>query len=174
MKQKSMMQTRGLVVKTEKDGFAQVVMDRKSACSGCDAGKADNCRSCLTRAKIKARVLNAEGAVKGDIVIVSLSRSKAMKGAAAFYLIPVVCLLAGAFIGNSIGNALIMDNSLSAMTGGFISLVTGFYIVRKISEQMNSDQGLIPEITKIVSFGSAGPPGKKEFLTPKNICPGCR
>ena len=33
MKKEDMMHTRGLVIKKEKNGFAQVVMERKGACS---------------------------------------------------------------------------------------------------------------------------------------------
>lgn len=171
-----MMHTRGLVIKKEENGFAQVVMDRKSACCGCDMGTVDKCRSCLslTGTKIKARVHNSRGAEEGDIVTVSMSRSKIMKGAAAFYLIPVIFLIAGAFAGLSLGDFLTIDNSLSAMMGGFVSLVFGFYIVRKISERMNSDQGLVPEITEIVSSGSSHTPVKKDLSHPSNTCPGCR
>jgi sigma-E factor negative regulatory protein RseC len=154
MKQEDMMHTRGLVAKIEKDGFAQVIMDRKSACSGCDTGKADKCRSCLTGAKIKARVLNSKCAAQGDIVTVSISRAKIMKGAAVFYLLPVILLIAGALIGNSFENSFALGHNLSTMAGGFIGLAAGLYMVRKISEYMNSDQGLVPEITQILSSRS--------------------
>lgn len=166
MKKEDMMHTRGLVIKKEKNGFAQVVMDRKNACSGCDTGKVDKCRACLTGTKIKARVHNSKGAEEGDIVTVSMSRAKIMKGAAAFYLIPVIFLIAGAFVGASLGFFLTIDNNLAAMIGGFVSLVFGFYIVRKISERMNSDQGLVPEITEIVSSGSINTPVKRDLFHP--------
>ena len=143
-------------------------MDRKSACSGCDTGKMNQCKSCLIGAKIKARVHNSRGAREGDIVTVSMSRAKIMKGAAAFYLIPVIFLIAGAFAGPYVGDFLSIDNSLSAIIGGFVSLVFGFYIVRKISERMNSDQGLVPEITEIVFSASGSSPENR--ITSYNVC----
>lgn len=174
MKQEDMMHTRGLVAKIEKDGFAQVIMDRKSACLGCDTGTADKCRSCLTGAKIKARVRNSKGAVEGDIVTVSISRAKIMKGAAVCYLLPVILLILGAVIGNGFENTFALGSNLSALVGAFIGLATGLYMVRKISEYMNSDQGLVPEITQIVSSRSGSTPGKKELFHTPNTCPGCR
>jgi len=169
-----MMHTRGLVVKIENDGFAQVIMDRKSACSGCDTGNTDTCRSCLTGAKIKAMVLNSKGAAQGDIVTVSISRAKIMKGAAVFYLLPVILLIFGALIGNGFEAFFALGRNLSTMAGGFIGLAAGLYMVRKISEYMNADQGLVPEITQIISSGSGSSPDKTEFFHAPNTCPGCR
>jgi sigma-E factor negative regulatory protein RseC len=144
------MHTRGLVTSINKDGFANVVMDRKNACSGCGTMKASHCHSCLTGPKIQVLVLNTQNAKEGDIVSVSLSTSKILKGAAVFYLIPVVGFLIGGLSGNYLHEILPMSETLAGILAGLFGLVLGFLIVRWISERMNADFGMTPVISKIV------------------------
>ena len=68
MSNKKMMHARGLVTSLNKNGFANVIMDRKNACSGCGSEKSNNCKSCLSGSKIQVLVLNTKNAKKGDIV----------------------------------------------------------------------------------------------------------
>jgi sigma-E factor negative regulatory protein RseC len=95
MSNKKMMHARGLVTSLNKNGFANVIMDRKNACSGCGSEKSNNCKSCLSGSKIQVIVLNTKNAKKGDIVSVSLITSKILQGAAIFYLIPVAGVIIG-------------------------------------------------------------------------------
>ena len=143
------MHTRGLVTFVNKNGFANVVMDRKNACSGCGSGKVNHCKSCLSGSKIQSLVLNTKNAKKGDIVSVSLSTSKILQGAAVFYLIPVVMFIASALAGSYLHGALSMSETSAALFAGFIGLFLGFLIVRLISERMNAEQGMTPVISKI-------------------------
>lgn len=150
MSLKKTMHTRGLVTAVNKDGFANVVMDRKHACSGCGSGKASSCKSCLSGSKIQTLVLNTKNARAGDIVSVSLSTSKILKGAAVFYLIPVALLLVSALTGRHLHEALSVSETTAALFAGFLGLVLGFFIIRWISEHMNIDHGMMPVISKII------------------------
>jgi len=167
------MHTRGLVTSIDKDGFANVVMDRKNACSGCGTGKPSHCQSCLSGSKIQARVLNTKNAREGDIVSVSLSTSKILKGAAVFYLIPVAGFLLGALTGNYLYEIFPVSETLAALFSGLIGLALGFLIVRWISERMNADFGMTPVISKIIYVKS----GKNSILSytkdTSYSCAGC-
>ena len=57
----------GIVIKAEADNHAQVVVDRKGACGGCQP-TGGGCRSCLASAKIQSRVANPVNAKAGDLV----------------------------------------------------------------------------------------------------------
>ena len=147
---KKMMHTRGLVTSVNQNGSANVVMDRKNACSGCGSGKVNHCKSCLSGSKIQSIALNIKNAKKGDIVSVSLRTSKILQGAAVFYLIPVAMFIVSALTGSYLHEALSVSETSAALFAGFVGLVLGFFIVRWISERMNADHGMTPVISKIV------------------------
>lgn len=156
-----LIQTRGLVIETGEKGLARVVIDRKSACSGCESGKTDSCKTCLSGSnKIAAEVINPVHAQKGDIVEITLSRSNVLKGAAAFYLIPVAGLIAGALL----ANAWFPDKTITAVIGGGAGIVLGLIIVKWIAGLLNKDQQMIPKISHVIHAGE------------RNIhpCPECR
>ena len=156
MTSKAMIHTRGIVTGIDKNGDAMVIMNRKNACGdgGCGSATTNNCKSCLSGAKIQARALNPHHAEKGDIVAVSFSTSKILKGAAALYLIPVAGVLTGAFAGAGLHKILSLSETSASLIAGFIGLALGFYIVRLISAHMSTDEGMTPAISKIISSKS--------------------
>ncbi|NOX33704.1 MAG: SoxR reducing system RseC family protein [Deltaproteobacteria bacterium] len=172
MSNKKMMHTRGLVTAVDTIGFADVVMDRKQGCTGCGSKKTDNCKTCLSGSKIQAKVINKKNARKGDIVSVSLSTSKILKGAAVLYLIPVAGLLIGVFTGQGFHDVLSISDTLVTIILGFVGLAMGFYLVRLISEHMNSDQDMMPFISRIIYSGSNT--AKSDMKTKAQTCAGCR
>ena len=174
MESKLMMHTRGLVTGIDKNGDAIVVMDRKNACGGCGSTKTNTCNSCLSGSKIQAKVLNTKQARKGDIVSVSLSTSKILKGAAALYLIPVAGILLGAFIGAGFHEILSMDETIASMVTGFIGLVLGFFIVRLISERMNANEAMTPVISSIIYAASDKNAVAIHLKKKMNTCTECK
>ena len=144
-----MMLTRGVVTNTDQKGYACVVLNRQSACSHCSTKKSKACKSSLTGSKMEVTVLNTMNAQKGDMVTITLSKSKMLKGAAALYLIPVTGLLSGAFIGVGLQEIISLSETAAAMSFGFLGLALGFYIVKKISENYYSGKKL-PQISSII------------------------
>ena len=88
----------GIVVETISADEASVTVDRKDACGGCESS-ASGCKTCLAGAKLEGRVTNRVGAKPGDLVKVHLASDNLFIGAAILYLLPVVALLCGAFVG---------------------------------------------------------------------------
>lgn len=143
-----MAHTRGLVIKIHKNGIAQVVIDRKNACSGC--GSSHSCHSCLSNSKMTTEALNNAGAKEGDLVDVSLKSGVVLKGAAIMYLVPIAGLMAGALIGSFISGRLPIDETMSAIIFSIFGLCIGFMITAFFSKQMSAKNHLTPIITQIV------------------------
>ena len=70
----------GIVIKAEPGQLAQVAIDRRGACGGCEPS-GGGCRSCLASAKMESRVANPLGAEPGDLVKVFLSPSNLYRSA---------------------------------------------------------------------------------------------
>ena len=164
---------KGLVIRIENDGWAQVSTERKGSCDGCGTG--NNCHSCLSSSKIVTRVLNEAKAKPGDLVTVSLDSDLILKSAAVLYLFPIVSLVAGALVGAHISVDWGVSETVAAMGFGFAGLCLGFLLAVFISKRMSANNRMTPIISQIIQPGAEyfpfstniSPAGKTK------ICPGC-
>ena len=140
----------GFVVKTELNDYAQVVLDRKGACGGCQPSSG-GCRSCLASAKIHSRVANPVSAKVGDHVKIHLSSANLFSGAAILYLIPVLGLLIGAFTGAWASSAFGFSDSFGSIVGAMSGLAVGFAVVIILGRRPGIRQRMVPTITQIVT-----------------------
>ncbi len=145
-----MVHTRGLVIKIKEDGMAQVVVERKSACSGCSS--THHCHSCLSNSKTMTEALNSAGAKEGDLVDINLESGVVLKGAVVMYLIPIVSLLIGALTGLSLRGILGIEEATSSIIFGITGLFLGFMIVVFISKWMSAKNKLTPTIGRIIKL----------------------
>ncbi len=130
---------------TRCDGeFAEVETERKSSCGGCNASGV-----CGTAALSKVfgnrrtvvRVFNPIGALPGDHVIVGLPESVLVRVSFVFYVIPILGLIAGAIIGQSV--ALKLGSSaveLISIISGLLGLTIGLYLVRRFAARTATDE----------------------------------
>jgi len=176
MKSNAMIHTMGIVTDIDKNGDAMVIMNRKNVCGdgGCGSGTTDNCKSCLSGAKIHARALNPHHAEKGDLVSVSISTAKILKGAAALYLIPVAGVLTGAFTGAAFHDILSVSETTASIIAGFTGLALGFYIVKLISARLTADEGMTPAISSIISSKQGKQFIAVNIMDSPQTCIGCR
>ncbi|UCD33503.1 MAG: SoxR reducing system RseC family protein [Desulfobacterales bacterium] len=168
-----MAQRRGLVVRVEKDGWAQVATERKGACDGCGPGH--NCQSCLSTSKIVTQVLNKAGAKAGDLVTVSLDSEMILKNAAVLYLLPVVGLVASALLGADLSADWGVSETQAAIGFGVAGLCLGFFIAVFISKRMSANNRLTPIISRIIQPGAKYSPLSHNVQpdNKKNMCAGC-
>ena len=168
-----MAQRKGLVIRVEKDGWAQVATERKGSCDGCGPGH--NCHSCLSSSKIVTRVLNKAGAKAGDLVTVSLDSNMILKNAAVLYLLPIVGLVASALLGADLSVDWGVSETGTAIGFGAAGLCLGFFIAVFISKQMSADDRLTPIISRIIQSGSEYAPLLQNIHpdSKKNMCAGC-
>ena len=160
----------GLVLHRLDNGMAEVVTDRKNACGGCE--HSHGCRSCLTSAKMVATVKNPVGADQGDVVSIYLKETALWTGAVFLYIIPVLWLLAGAFVGASIGGNWEIGETGAAILVGLLGLALGFMMTMAVTRFSSFGPKLVPQITRIVERAKTerekGSPGIK--TTPSSAC----
>ena len=143
----------GIVIKTEPKGYAQVLLDRKSACGGCQT-TGSGCHSCLAGAnKTQSRAVNAAGAKVGDVVKIQLSLGSLSAGAAILYLLPVIGMLCGAFAGTWLAELLNTAEMPGSILGAVCGLVFGFLIVILIDRSQGMRKKVTPTVTEIVKSG---------------------
>jgi sigma-E factor negative regulatory protein RseC len=161
-----MAQEKGLVTGTTEDGWAQVETDRNDAGSHCTS-----CRvsfGCNTEMTINA--INRAGAEVGDLVSMHLSSGTIMKSAAILYLIPVVGLISGAFLGDELSTRLAMSKTSAVALLSIAGFILGYIITTLISRWMSARRTLSPIITRIIRRGLVSPesPQTTSVVSPKD------
>ena len=162
----------GMVLQTLDNGMAEVVTDRRNACGGCE--NSHGCRSCLTTAKMVALVRNPVGADQGDVVSIFLKESAQWTGAVFLYIIPVLWLMAGAFVGASVGSNWEMGETGASILVGLLGLALGFMMTIAISKSSSFGPKLVPQIIRVVERAKTN--GERNNLviksTPNAACCG--
>jgi len=148
-----MAQEKGLVTSITEDGWAQVETDRNDGCSHCGSCRVSfGCNSEIT---IKA--INRAGAEVGDLVFIHLSSGTIMKSAAILYLIPVLGLISGAFLGEGLSMRLTVSETSAIALLSLAGFILGFIITALISRWMSARRTLSPIITRIIRRGHMAP-----------------
>lgn len=118
----------GIVTQANKSN-AWVKTTRSSACEHCDSK--DSCgtdHDSIDQIIFVKNTLNVE---KGNEVVIGLETKPMMFVFFLLYVFPVLLLVLGAAIGDSLGPAINMDNSICAMILGFGFFAIAFFIIRK-------------------------------------------
>jgi positive regulator of sigma E activity/YHS domain-containing protein len=145
----------GVVASVTDNGWAQVVTERKDACSDC--GAAHCCQSLSSEPKMVTRALNRAGAKVGDLVSVSLKTQTVIKSAMIVYVIPVAGLIAGALAGAPLSKRWAIDATTGSMLLAFMGLFLGFVAIAVISRWMSARSEFTPVITGIIRTGLLSP-----------------
>lgn len=128
------------VLTCEKDGSAQVVYVRQSACSG-DCHKCSGCGAAEQTMIFTAR--NPIGARPGDLVTIASDTGPVLKAAAVLYMLPLVLFIAGYLLG--------MQWNLGGLIGGLafalsIGLVIAYdRLVMKKKNTVYTIVGFVPK-----------------------------
>lgn len=139
---------KGIVVSIDRDGWAEVVTDKLDACADCVTAR--NCPTSCRSTRVATRVFNKAGAREGDMVSIYLSAGSVLQSAALLYLIPVFCLIMGAFTGAGLSELLALNESVSALIFGLAGLFVGFIFLVMLSRRISTKNRLTPIITHIV------------------------
>ena len=139
----------GIVVSSDKDGWARVITERGGGCGGCHSGHS-GCRTCLAGSKIESRAANAIGAHSGDLVKLTLPSSAVFKGTALLYVLPVAAMFVGAFVGIWIGGLLGFQNAAGALPGSLVGLGLAVWAVIRLGRSARLIRQMTPVITAIV------------------------
>ena len=135
-----MVQT-GLIKKLHGD-IADVEIHRSTACG-------DNCASCgLCNGRTTiVKAANAAGAAEGDTVLIDMADKKVLGAAFLVYIVPLVLLVAGYFIGSAL-----FKTEPGGIITGFLLMLLSFLPIVFIDRR--SRQKYLPKITGIVKAGA--------------------
>ena len=148
-----MLKQTGLVSRKRENGMAWVVTDSKNACGECSSAR--GCRSCLSRGKIVSMVRNEVGAEPGDLVEIHVDKAGLFKGAAMFYLFPILVLIFFAFVGAAAGELAGMSETAGAISFGLGGFAAALAVTVRVSNSGTFSRSLTPEIHRIVERAGA-------------------
>ena len=126
---------------------ALVRIQKRSACAHCESKG-----SCsISKRDMLIEVPNDLQAGVGDQVEVSVPEGTLLKLSALIYLLPVLLLLIGAFLGTLLGDALQMNSSLTAIIlgGGFMGI--SFYGLILFDRKKRKGNKYYPRMTRILT-----------------------
>jgi sigma-E factor negative regulatory protein RseC len=146
-----MIEEPGLVVTVEGE-YAEVQTQRRGACGGCSANGV--CGTSLLerylgRRSVHLRALNRAGAGVGDRVLVGVSEQGLVKAAVAGYLLPLLGLIAGALLGQSLGRWLGgVETDIPSLVGAAIGFALALRWLRRYSAGVEHDPRRRPVVLR--------------------------
>jgi len=141
------MKEEGIVTGASGD-VARVKVRRSDACSGC--GSQGVCHSLGGDVDMEVEAMNTAGGTVGDRVLLELPSSSVVKIAFLVYMIPVICLVAGAIAGTKLAPSLSLDPELTALGLAALGFAVAFLAVRRIGQAMGKKKEYRPEIVKVL------------------------
>ena len=138
-----------------KNQTAVVRIQKSSACNHCQSRGACS----VSNRDMLIEVPNDLKAGVGDEVEVSVPEGTLLKLSALVYMLPIMALLAGAFLGTSLGKTLHMNTSLAAIVGGVIFLGIAFYGLMVFDRTRKADNRYSPRMTRILISAASLQPG---------------
>ncbi len=136
---------RGIVVKLGTD-TAWVKTTKTSACEGCSAK--GSCTSIGDDMEVEA--LNAAGARVGDRIVISFATSPLLKATFLIYMMPIICMLIGAFIGLQMAPAIGIGPSAGSAIAAFLFFFAALYFVKMRANTLAQKDEYRPRITRIL------------------------
>jgi sigma-E factor negative regulatory protein RseC len=137
------MRSQGIVTEIISDDLAKVCLHAKGACEECPSY--GNCESGEETQMKETVAINKINAKIGDSVIMELPAGKTLTSAFVIYILPIILLIVGYFVGDAL-----FDNEIGAIIGSLLFFVTSFFILRFINRYLNNIDSFKPIIIKIV------------------------
>lgn len=129
--------------------MAWVKTTRSSACESCSSRGSCNAESGGKVMEVKA--INAAGATVGDRVVMTIKTASLLKISLLLYIFPIVCLIAGALIGQQLALAQgYRDPSGLSILVAFAFFGGAFWAIRLKSKTMGHTNEYVPKIVKIL------------------------
>jgi len=125
-----------------------VVKLQRSA--GCETCKARGSCHAEGNTEMRIEVENPLQAREGDMVEVSMPERSVAKMALVVYFGPAAALIAGAFVGDSLGKSCQLDSPLSAVVGGGFFLAASLIALKGFDRFARSRPDYHPRMTRIL------------------------
>jgi sigma-E factor negative regulatory protein RseC len=141
----------GIVTKIQTPGKVLVSTVRSGACAACTAR--GMCHTVGGGGEAEVVANNSANARVGDRVVISFQTGSLLKAMFLLYLFPILCLLAGAVIGNNFAYTLQMDSSVSSAIIGFLFFGGAVVFVVAKGNKMAKKDEYQPKIVRILKRG---------------------
>lgn len=133
-----MIEENGIVERLEGD-LALVRTERRSTCGGCRAS--GSCGTSLLdrmlgRRAVLLRAENRAGANAGDQVVVGVDESTLLRAAVLAYLLPMLALIVGAVLGQTLADLTGLASQLPALAGAAGAFALALMRLRRYSAEL--------------------------------------
>ncbi len=155
-----MITEQGIVTQANSD-VALVKTNRAAACESCTAKS--SCGTIHQGKEMTVEVPNTLGVEPGDSVLIGMQTKSALLLTFLIYIVPILCLVAGALIGDALGPVFRINASFAAMVLGFSFFGIAFFFLHKKSAAMNQKSEFKPVLirkTKTVTAPSCNTSSK--------------
>lgn len=137
----------GIVLRTD-SGTAWVKTVRSSACEGCTAK--GSCHGAGGEREMEVKAINSVGARVGDRIVLSLETASLLKVTFLIYVFPIVLLIVGAALGQTLAHRIGFSPSGLSVLLGFAFFLTALFIIKGRANKMARKNAYQPKITKIL------------------------
>jgi sigma-E factor negative regulatory protein RseC len=145
----------GVVIKlgNSNTSTAWVKTVRSSACKSC--ASRHSCNSDHSSKEMEVEAINSAGASVGDRIVLSIQTSSLLKATFLIYIIPILSMLVGAFLGQKLA----FDNGNQDPSGfsalmAFLFLGVAVLFIKFIGKSMSLKKEYTPTIVRIVTHSS--------------------
>lgn len=135
----------GIVTKSN-ESLAWVVTTRTAACESC--ASRESCGSGHNAQEMTVRVKNTLNVTQGDQVVIGIETKPVMLLTFLVYVVPIICLVVGALLGDILAPSFDINPSLAAMASGFSFFGIAFLVIRKKSSDLNQKEGYTPFLVR--------------------------
>lgn len=143
------MKEQARVIKKE-DGQSLVKIIRTSACSHCDE-KCMLAEDSHEVDEMEVLVNDPIGAEVGSMVELEMGAKPILFSAFLVYLLPLVAIVAGYFIGANIFNSFINNGEIAGIIGSIAGFFLSFLLLRFFDKKAGSKSYFHPEITRVIT-----------------------
>ncbi|NOX35510.1 MAG: SoxR reducing system RseC family protein [Deltaproteobacteria bacterium] len=126
--------------------FAWVKTTRSSACKSCSSR--ESCDTAGDQQEMTVMVKNTLNVEKGDTVLIGLESRHVLYLTFLLYVFPIILLVTGALIGNSLAPFFNMNPSLISMFSGSLFFGLAFYIIRRKNNSLSKKEEYKPFLVK--------------------------
>ena len=127
---------------------AWVKTSRTSACEGCASRQ--SCHLKGNDDEMEVEALNDARAVVGDRIVLRVASGALLKVSFMLYVFPILLLIVGAIVGQTLGPAFQFDSSSFSLLLGGVCFLIAFIFIRVRSSRMARKTEYRPRIVRVI------------------------
>ncbi len=154
----------GIITETSA-GRAWIRTTRSKSCDSCVSK--DSCGEHSKAEEMTVQVENSLDAATGDRVVVGFRTAPLLKIAFTLYIFPIILMIVGAGIGDSIAFGLGIDKSIMSMIVGVLFFTVAFFIIRFINNILAEKKEYQPFLMRLIQKSASCDTNNKPPL--KNV-----